>query len=265
MRLGYAALGLLLWATSALAGSVALTWDPVIDTRLTGYVVQRCLVLAPEATCTPTDLPTGLVDATQTTYLDQGLATGTYVYAVVSLGPDLRSVPSNLLTVLVGLPPTLPPTTLTVVVLVPQSLLTASADSAETSGGVNNSASQALDGLPGTFWHTVWRTTPPALPHWLRVDLPQEWWLAGLRYLPRQDGIPNGTIASYRVEVSRDGVVWQIVASGVWPATGKDWREARFPAVLAQSVRLWALSEVTGRLTYASASEVQLVQGQAPP
>ena len=99
MRLSCALLCLLVWATRVWAGTVSLAWDGVPDARLTQYQVQRCLVLAPQTTCIPTDLPTALVGAIQTTYTDQGLAPGTYVYAVVSLAPGLRSGPSNLVMV----------------------------------------------------------------------------------------------------------------------------------------------------------------------
>jgi hypothetical protein len=58
----------------------------------------------------------------------------------------------------------------------------------------------------------------------LQLELSSEWWMAGLRYLSRQASGVNGTIAGFRIEVSRDGATWQEVARGTWPAAGKDWR-----------------------------------------
>jgi hypothetical protein len=152
----------------------------------------------------------------------------------------------------------------------PQSVLVATADSQETKGE-NGQATNAIDGKPLTHWHTQWQMPPakppPPLPHQLQLELPSEWWVAGLRYLPRQDNGVNGTIANFRVQVSRNGADWQEVARGTWPAPapGKDWREARWGPVLAKYVRLWADSETQGNPAFTSAAEVQLIAGQAPP
>ena len=263
MGLRCALLLLLALRTASYAGTVVLAWDAVSDTRVTGYALLRCLVVSPQTTCTPLDLPAAVLPATQTTYTDDGLVPATYVYAVVAIAPGLRSNPSNLLTVTVGMPPVTPPTGLMAVALVPASLLATRSDSEEILRE-NGRASNVVDQRPETLWHSRWSSAPPPLPHWLRLDLAQEWWLAGLRYLPRQDAHTNGTIAGYTIEVSRDGVTWQTVSTGVWPAAGKDWREVRWTPALAHSVRLWVLSEVNGSLTWASAAEVVLIQGQVP-
>ncbi len=88
------------------------------------------------------------------------------------------------------------------------------ADSQELSGE-NGAAANALDGLPGTIWHTQWTGGNPPMPHQVVINLGAEFKLGGMRYLPRQDGSPNGTIGRYRISLSADGVNWGTpVASG---------------------------------------------------
>jgi YVTN family beta-propeller protein len=84
---------------------------------------------------------------------------------------------------------------------------TATADSVELSGE-NGAVSNAIDGNPDTIWHTQWQAASPPPPHWIKIDLGSAVRLSGLRYLPRQDSGPNGTIARYRVLLSNDGVTW---------------------------------------------------------
>jgi len=66
----------------------------------------------------------------------------------------------------------------------------------------------AIDGDPDSFWHTAWEQASPPFPHELQIDIGHEMTLQGIRYVPRQDGNPNGWIARYEVYVSRDGKAW---------------------------------------------------------
>src|SRR6185369_13199244 len=75
---------------------------------------------------------------------------------------------------------------------------TVTADSEELAGE-NGAAHNAIDGNNASFWHTQWSTGSPPHPHWLRIDLGADQNVLGLRYLPRQDGNVNGTIAEYEV------------------------------------------------------------------
>ena len=82
---------------------------------------------------------------------------------------------------------------------------TASADSATQ---VDPPAA-AIDGDPGSMWHTPWEGghAPPP-PHALTIDLGTASRVSGFRYLGRQDKTVNGTIAQYRFYTSQDGVHW---------------------------------------------------------
>jgi len=93
-----------------------------------------------------------------------------------------------------------------------------SVDSQDVVGG-NYAATNALDGTRATFWHTEWYQRTAPLPHTLVLDLGASIRFDGFRYLPRQDGNPNGTIADYQFSVSPDGTTWgTAVAAGTLAA-----------------------------------------------
>lgn len=101
--------------------------------------------------------------------------------------------------------------------LVPRDKWKATADSAAH----NDPASGAIDGNPSTVWHTVWEGDSPRLPHRLTIDLGDAVVVNAFRYLPRQDGSRNGTIAQYRFYMSRDGKDWGTpVATGDFSSLG---------------------------------------------
>jgi hypothetical protein len=87
------------------------------------------------------------------------------------------------------------------------------------------------------------------------LDLGARYQVDGLRYLPRQDGNPNGTIASYQFYVSDDGSTWgSAVAAGTLAANTSE-KTVRFTAKTGRFVRLIALSEINGK-PYTSAAEL---------
>jgi hypothetical protein len=109
------------------------------------------------------------------------------------------------------------------------------ADSEESVYVGGAQAEYAIDGLPATMWHTPWfDVEPPPHPHFLEVDMGQAHSVAGFRYLPRQDGSVDGSIASYRFFVSTDGVEWgEPVASGTFPLSD-DEQEVRLAPASAE-------------------------------
>jgi hypothetical protein len=98
-----------------------------------------------------------------------------------------------------------------------------SADSAETANSPPHPVANAIDGNPSTMWHTRWIGGTAPLPHWLVVDMGTSHPLGGFRYLPRQDGSPNGRIAGYKFYVSADGVNW-----------GLRWRRGPSPTTVSR-------------------------------
>jgi hypothetical protein len=119
----------------------------------------------------------------------------------------------------------------------------------------------AVDGDPGTIWHTAWQPAVAGYPHHVEIDLGKEVPLAGFTYLPRQD-MANGRIADYELYVSRDGRAWgEAVAKGRFP-DGTDLQTVRFDKpVAARYVRLVALSEVNGG-PWAAAAELDVLLDQ---
>ena len=258
MRLWLCALLLLAWTVQAQAQSVLLAWDPVIGA--TGYQVMGCELLTGQTTCTLHDLPGAT--PTTTTYTDTAVVAGKrYLYGVVATASGLRSDPSNTVIAAVGAPPMTAPGSMALTVLIPQNRLAIQVDSQETVSE-NGRARNALDGNPMTFWHTRWSTAPTPYPHWVKLALPSEWWVAGVYYLPRQDNA-NGRIKDYRIEGSRDKVTWTVLASGSFAPNDTSAKLVRFAPVLVRYVTLYGLSAWNG-LPFASAAELGLIAGTAP-
>src|SRR5215475_12183003 len=137
-----------------------------------------------------------------------------------------------------------------------------SVDSQELTGE-DGAATNAIDGDTATFWHTEWSQRTAPLPHTLVLDLGSQYQVDGFRYLPRQDGNPNGTMAGYQFYVSTDGTTWgSSVAAGTLAADTTE-KTVRFPAKPGRYVRLVALSEINGN-AWTSAAELN-VFGTAVP
>jgi alpha-L-fucosidase len=132
-------------------------------------------------------------------------------------------------------------------------------DSEETGQG-RNGAALAIDGDPGTFWHTRW-SEDLHLPHAITVDMGEPHRIAGLVYLPRQDGMLNGTVERFRFETSVDGVAWAMAiddGSFANVRNNPDRQEARFAPVKARFFRFTALSEVWNN-GWTSAAEISVI------
>jgi hypothetical protein len=124
----------------------------------------------------------------------------------------------------------------------------------------------AMDGNPGTFWHSLWR--PPAdvtpLPHEIVVDLGEPREITGFTYLPRTDATDNGKIKDYEVylsdrpEAEKPLAEGTPVAKGVFAEKNGD-NVVKFDApVKGRYFRLRALSNVTGQATWAGVAELTL-------
>ena len=86
--------------------------------------------------------------------------------------------------------------------------LSVTTDSQELTSTPPAPATYAIDGNSSTFWHTEYKKSIPAPPHWLIFDLKAGYKIGGFSYLPRQSGVLNGTFGKYRFFVSTDGVNW---------------------------------------------------------
>jgi hypothetical protein len=113
----------------------------------------------------------------------------------------------------------------------------------------------ALDGDPGTFWHTEYTGATPGYPHEFVIDLGRPHTVGGLLYVPRTDGSSNGRVKDYEVYVSVDGKDWgRSLARGDW-ANDATTKYTTFPSCVARYVKLRGLSEVNGQ-PFMSAAEI---------
>lgn len=126
-------------------------------------------------------------------------------------------------------------------------------------------AKYAFDGNAATFWHTAWKNSQPKHPHSLVIDLGEESTIAGFRYLPRQDGNINGSIAKYEFYVSNNKNSFGTpIITGTFASTS-ELKEAMFNwPINGRYVKLVALSEVNGK-TYTSAAEIAVLYQQVAP
>src|SRR5215813_4878638 len=244
-----ACLSLAFAATPAQAAQVQLTWDAPLQAdgtavpNLAGYK----LYYGSQSGQYQTMIPVGLT----TTYTVMNVSAGQTSYFAVKAydSTGTESAFSNEVSVTPG---TIPQ----------QQMRVVSVDSQDVVGG-NYAATNALDGNPATFWITEWYQRIAPLPHTLVLDLGGQYQVDGFRYLPRQDGSANGTIADYQFYVSPDGTTWgSAVAAGTLAADTSE-KTVRFTAKTGRYVRLVALSEMNG-YAYTSAAELNVFGTAAP-
>lgn len=120
----------------------------------------------------------------------------------------------------------------------------------------NGHATNAFDNNPMSYWQT--ERTGGAHPHEIQIDMRRVHQLAGITYLPRQDGKLDGIIARYEIYVSLDGNNWgKAVATGVFSADTQK-KIVPFPKAFARYIRLRSLSSHQGGSS-ASAAEIDVV------
>jgi alpha-L-fucosidase len=131
-------------------------------------------------------------------------------------------------------------------------------------GGPNgHAAALAIDGDPATFWQTPWggNSDGKKQPQSISIDMGERHRIAGLVYLPRQDGQVAGTAVRYRFETSEDGIGWQAaIADGTFANihNNPDLQTARFTPVSARFFRFTVLDDVW-RSGTASAAELSVI------
>ncbi|CAF1160839.1 unnamed protein product [Adineta steineri] len=129
------------------------------------------------------------------------------------------------------------------------------ADSAQP----GNEAKYALDGDTGTFWLTEWNPTKAPMPHNITIDMKVNYIVYGICYLPRQDGIGNGTFGGHAIYLSTDGKTWESpVAKGTW-LDDENLKCTSFSGTIARYVLCVILFEAGNRGPWASAAEIQVL------
>jgi hypothetical protein len=117
----------------------------------------------------------------------------------------------------------------------------------------------AVDGDPGTFWHTPWEGNIAGYPHSLELDLGRDVEIRGYSLQPRLDGITGGWVAKASLSVSNDGVHWSPPVSTDSFARNKMEKRVLFPTpVRARYVRFTALEGFAGQ-GFASVAEFSVI------
>ncbi len=115
----------------------------------------------------------------------------------------------------------------------------------------------AIDGNPGTIWHSDWQKQPEVKhPHEIVVDMGALLEVNEFIYLPRQ-GSDNGRIRDYELYLSEDGKNWGSAIKGRFENNSSEQYVALKKPVVARYFKLIALSEVHGR-AWASAAELNV-------
>lgn len=141
---------------------------------------------------------------------------------------------------------------------VPASRMTATADSEQPGMAGEGDVDYALDGDPGTIWHTSWDERQ-GFPHWVELDLGDTYTVDGFGYLARQSGGSNGLLKDYALSVSDDGTQWTQVAAGAYSKESADYQVTDLEPVRARYVRLDAKNAHNG-LAFAAAAELRVYQ-----
>ena len=135
-------------------------------------------------------------------------------------------------------------------------------DSEETVGE-DGHGTNAVDGKPGTFWHTEWQDDSPAPPHEIIVELVPPARIKGFTCLPRQDeqdGAPmqNGNIKDYEFYVSNDGKDFgKPVKKGTF-SEGPEKKTVTFDPVQCRFIKLKTLSEINDQ-AWTSVAEIGVI------
>ena len=143
--------------------------------------------------------------------------------------------------------------------VIPRSAWTLKFTDSQETACENGRATNVFDSFPITNWITQYCGITASYPHEIQINMGKIYDLAGITYLPRQDGI-NGRVASYELYVSPDGLSWgSPVARGVFPNDATE-KQVLFPSVRGQFIRFRALSEVNGT-PWAAVAEIYAMVG----
>ncbi|MBN1676537.1 MAG: lamin tail domain-containing protein [Kiritimatiellae bacterium] len=110
---------------------------------------------------------------------------------------------------------------------------------------------KTFDGVPFTWWVTLWDGPDPAYPHEIQIDLGGVHNIGGFLHMPALDPGPWGAMKQYEFYVSNDGTSWGApVATGLWTYAAdaygntyyQDEHEVNVTPVAGRYVRLRALA-----------------------
>ena len=251
-----AILCLALIGQTATAASVNLAWNSNPEPDITGYKLSYGT--------SPGNYSNTLFAGTAANTSVSGLTEGQTYYFVVKAvnAAGLESAPSAEVFYQAPVSGTTPGSS----TIIPPTGWTVVYVSSQETGGENGAAINAFDGNPDTLWHSKWTSPVAPPPHDIRIDLGSAQTIQGFQYLPRQDGLLNGTILQYEFYVSLDGISWGTpAANGAFAATSS-MKEVRFTSRNARYIWLRGLSDASSR-GFGCVAELDILAGdsQLPP
>jgi len=123
-----------------------------------------------------------------------------------------------------------------------------------------NTASNAIDGNPNTYWLTARRNRGKKHPHQLLISFPEPVQMTGLVFMNRQDNREHeGDIREYVIEVSDDEKEWMNVLEGQLPSTFHPQQVDFGKTISARYLKIKVLSGY-GDDTSASLAELAVIQ-----
>ena len=124
--------------------------------------------------------------------------------------------------------------------------------------------SNAIDGNAQTYWHTPWYPANLALPHWLLIDMKQNYLVNSISYQPRQDGSSNGNIGGHTITFSTDGMNFGTPKCIGTYRDDNSTKTSVFEATNARYVKFTALTEAGGRGPWSSVAQFQIFTTNTP-
>ncbi len=123
-----------------------------------------------------------------------------------------------------------------------------------------NTASNAIDGNPNTYWLTARRNRGKKHPHQLSISFPEPVEMTGLLFMNRQDNREHeGDIQEYIIEISNDGEQWSNILQGILPSTFNPQQIEFGKTISARYLKINILSGY-GDDTAASLAELAVLQ-----
>lgn len=143
--------------------------------------------------------------------------------------------------------------------LIPKTAWRVTADSQELNGEgiINGRASAAIDGKYKTYWHTQWQSQSPPYPHYLKVDLGDQYQLSKIYLYPRK-GSENGDIKDYSITFSESSSdVGSTIAAGALERSKGRKNLDITTTIAGRYLTLHALSSQNGK-NFAGLAEIEI-------
>lgn len=164
------------------------------------------------------------------TWRQQGGNQGAYIERLQVRGPVLPNWPPDSVTnIFEGIPIQTPKRVTKTATTMPTALQRIGGSVSVSSYQVGMEKEKMLDRSSKTFWHTRFTPDVAKPPHYVILENPNCYPIAGLSYTTWTGGNGNGQIKSYSISVSDDGEVWsEPVAQGTLEVMNAAEQEIRF-------------------------------------